>query len=198
MNNIKKVFTSIVLGLGLRGGIVFADTGCLSGSSCTILTSWTFYVESGALCIGSEGSFAFGAHTVSASSQVITGTFTEYFRVDDLKLAYSGYYTTVQMSGHLIGTGGEAISGSNVYMKTPSLNPDFLDGYTLSGVTIHTGMSSFQSLDTARQLILRNPGTVTGSIGSYGTIPEMQLILPPYQAVGTYNGTLVFTLYENA
>jgi hypothetical protein len=58
-------------------------------------------------------------------------------------------------------------------------------------------MAAFQSLDTPRQLIIRNVGANNGIIGQYGVLPQMQLIIPAYQAVGTYTGTLTYTLYSN-
>lgn len=58
-------------------------------------------------------------------------------------------------------------------------------------------MVAYQSLDTARQLIERNTTENFGVVGQYGVTPLMQLIIPPYQPVGTYLATLVYTLYEN-
>lgn len=58
-------------------------------------------------------------------------------------------------------------------------------------------MSAYQSLDTARQLIIRNTAANNGIIGQYGVLPQMQVIIPAYQAVGSYTGTLTYTLYTN-
>jgi hypothetical protein len=82
-------------------------------------------------------------------------------------------------------------------MKTPSATTTLLAGTANAGVVVDAGMSAFQSLETPRQLIKRNTGTNNGVIGQYGTLPEMQLIIPAYQAVGTYSGTLTYTLYSN-
>jgi len=50
--------------------------------------------------------FDFGNFMVSSFEQTVSGAFaTGYFFVDDLKGADSGYYTTVQMSGHLVVSG---------------------------------------------------------------------------------------------
>jgi len=62
---------------------------------------------------------------------------------------------------------------------------------------VHASMASFQSLETPRQLIVRATGVNNGLIGQYGTLPQMQLLIPAYQAVGTYTGTLTYTLYSN-
>ncbi|MFA7284446.1 MAG: hypothetical protein WC004_01325 [Candidatus Absconditabacterales bacterium] len=187
------ILTLILIG----GGVAFAGTGCISDGVCDTTTSVSVSITGGTLCIGSSGAFNFGTYQVSASSQTVTGSFaTGYFYVDDLKGADSGYYTTVQMSGHLMGTGGIVISGSNVYMQS-STTPTLLNGRANARVIVRGGMASFQSLDSARQLILRSGAANLGLLSMYGVLPTMQLVIPAYQPVGTYLGTLVYTLYEN-
>jgi hypothetical protein len=70
-------------------------------------------------------------------------------------------------------------------------------GTANTNVQVQSAMSSFQSLDTARQLIIRNTTTNNGIIGKYGVLPQLQLLIPAYQAVGTYTGTITYTLYTN-
>ncbi|HMY80265.1 MAG TPA: hypothetical protein PLW93_03900 [Candidatus Absconditabacterales bacterium] len=180
---------------------VYAGTGCLNtGTSCTTTTQVEVEILPGDICIGSTGSFDFGNYTASSSSQTVNGTFTDPFYVDDLRGSNTGYYTTVQLSGDLVGPGGATISGSNVYMQTTAIgNPGIttLAGSPNTLVVIDAGMGSYQSLDVARQLIKRPAGANSGVVGMYGTYPLMQLVIPPYQAVGTYTATLVYTLYEN-
>jgi len=53
-------------------------------------------------------------------------------------------------------------------------------------VIINAAMSAFQSLDAPRQLIKRDNAVNLGIIGQYGVLPQMQLIIPAYQAVGAY------------
>jgi hypothetical protein len=135
-------------------------------------------------------------------SQIVTGAFVwtgGYFYVDDLRGANSGYYTTVQMSGNLVGVGW-TIAGSNVSMKTTATGAGgitLLAGTANPLVQIQAGMSAFQTLDVARQLIIRNTAANSWVIGQYGVLPQMQLTIPAYQSVGTYTGTLVYTLYTN-
>lgn len=175
-----------------------AGTGCVSGGTCNTTTTVSVTVTWGNLCIGSSGTFNFGTYTVSSSSQTVTGAFTTgYFFVDDLKGANSGYYTTVQMSGNLVGTGWEVISGQNVYMQTASTGVTLLAWRANSRVYVHTGMLTYQALNVARQLIKRDTANNQGILGMYGTLPLMQLVIPAYQGVGTYVGTLVYTLIEN-
>lgn len=64
-------------------------------------------------------------------------------------------------------------------------------------VVVNTNMSAYQSLDVARRLIERPLQNNFGVVGQYGSTPQMQLVIPAYQSVGTYTATLVYTLYEN-
>ncbi len=179
----------------------FAGTGCIgSGASCFTTTSVQVSILPGNMCIGSTGDFNFGSFTASSSSQTITGAFVGtggYFHVDDLRGANAWYYTTVQLNADLVGPGVATMLRTNVFMKTPSSTTTLLAGAANAGVVVDAGMSAFQSLETPRQLIKRNTGTNNGVIGQYGTLPQLQLIIPAYQAVGTYTGTLTYTLYSN-
>jgi hypothetical protein len=69
-------------------------------------------------------------------------------------------------------------------------------GSSNSNVVVNAGMTSYQTLNTPRRLIERVNGANFGLIGKYGATPSMQLIIPAYQAVGSYTGTLVYTLYN--
>lgn len=181
--------------------VTFAGTGCLNTwTNCNTTTQVQVKILPGTVCIWSTGAFDFGNYQVSSSAQTVSGAFTSPFYVDDLKGADSGYYTTVQVNAALVGPGGATIPNSNVYMKTAAIGNPWIT--TLAGtpntrVIIAAGMASFQSLDTPRQLINRNTAANFWVLGQYGVNPLMQLIIPAYQAVGTYTGTLTYTLYEN-
>lgn len=175
-----------------------ASTGCLQWGTCSVTTQISVTLTGGNICIWSSGVFDFGTYTVSSLSQTVTGAFVwaqGYFFVDDQKGSSQGYYTTLQMSGNLVGTWGEFISGSNVYVQAGS--PELLAWIDNPRVYTHAGMSSYQNLGTARQFINRDTANNQGIIGKYGTLPQMQLVIPAYQGVGTYVGTMVFTLIEN-
>jgi hypothetical protein len=58
-------------------------------------------------------------------------------------------------------------------------------------------MSAFQTLNTPRRLIERLSGANFGLIGQYGVTPQMQLLIPAYQSVGVYSGTLVYTMFNS-
>ena len=180
---------------------VSAATGCLgTGTQCSTNTTITVKINPGDVCIGSTGAFDFGQYTIASTSQTVNGTFTSEFWVEDLKWSDTGYYTTVQMSGNLQGPGSSNISSGNVSMRTASVGNagiTLMGGSANTNVVIDSAMSSYQTLNAPRTLIKRNNGANFGLIGKYGVNPEMQLIIPAYQAVGQYTGTLVYTLYNN-
>jgi hypothetical protein len=58
-------------------------------------------------------------------------------------------------------------------------------------------MASYATLDAARTYIKRDTLANLWVVGQYGALPQLQVVIPAYQAVGTYSATLVYTLYEN-
>jgi hypothetical protein len=184
----------------------YAGTGCIAtgATSCNTTTQVQVDILPGNICIGSTGAYNFGSYTVSSTSQTVNGSFTApdgYFWVDDLKGANSGYYTTVQLNAlGMVGPNGVTIPAANVFMKTPAIGNAGIT--TMAGtanprVEVHPGMAAYQSLNAARQLIIRNTAPNFGVVGKYGTLPQLQLLIPAYQSVGNYVATLTYTLYEN-
>lgn len=189
--------------IGLATNQASAGTWCIgTGTSCSTTTSVQINILPGNMCIGSTGTFNFGSFAASSSIQTVTGAFVGsggYFYVDDLRGADVGYYTTVQV-GNLAGPGSATLGSGNVYVKTAtqgSAGVTLMAGVANTNVQIQAAMSAYQSLNTARQLIIRNTGTNNGLIWQYGVLPQLQIIIPAYQAVGTYTGTLTYTLYSN-
>lgn len=203
----KKFLSLAIFGLAcIFVGAAHAGTWCLATGSTTCNTTTLVQVDilPGNICIGSSGAFDFGDYTVSSSVQTVTWAFigtTGYFFVDDLKGANSWYYTTVQVSGSLVQSGGSGtIPAANVYMKTSatgSAGVTLITGTANTRVQIHSGMANYQSLDVARTLIQRSTGSNFGVLGQYGVLPLLQLLIPAYQPVGSYYATLVYTLIEN-
>lgn len=178
------------------------DAACLTGGpSCSENVTVQVEIQPGDICIGNTGSFDFGTYTASATAQTVTGVFTDEFYVEDLNGGFSGYYTTLQLSGDLTSaTGGNVISGSNVSVKTDATGAGGITtmaGTANTRVVVDAGMAAFQSLDSARTLIKRDPATNFGIVGQYGVIPEMEVVIPAYTPVGVYSATMVYTLYEN-
>lgn len=175
----------------------WTQASCLwTGTSCTENVTVQVEILAGDICIGTTGAFDFGQYTVSSSSQNQTWVFTDEFWVEDLKGADTGYYTTVQLSGDMVGPGTATIPAANVSMKVDSTTVTTMAGSTNTGVVVDSWLLSFTALNSAVTFIERVDGTNNGLIGMYGTIPEMQIVIPAYQSVGTYTATLVYTLYE--
>ncbi|USN54496.1 MAG: hypothetical protein H6765_08270 [Candidatus Peribacteria bacterium] len=150
----------------------------------------------GTISIYATGNFDFGSYTVSTSNQTVTGAFTDYFSVEDLKGADSGYYTTLQMSGDLAGPGGATIPDANVSASVASTGVVTITGGVNPRVEVAAGLLSFSALDSATTFIKRDTAANFGVIGHYGTLPTFQVVIPAYQPVGLYTGTVVYTLYE--
>lgn len=174
---------------------------CLgTGSSCSEDTTVQVTIDPGDICIGSTGSFDFGTYSVTSTAQTVTGAFTNEFWVEDLKGADSGYYTTLQLSGDLVGPGGATIADSAVSVKTAAVGSagiTTMAGTANTRVVVDAGMTAYQALDAARTYIKRDTAANSGVVGKYGALPQLQVVIPAYQAVGTYTATLVYTLYEN-
>ena len=85
-------------------------------------------------------------------------------------------------------------------MKTPATGSGgitLLAGTTNARVIVNAGMANYQTLEAPKNLIQRDNAPNFGVIGKYGVLPQMQVVIPAYQSVGQYTGTLVFTLHEN-
>lgn len=190
-----------VVGLGVDN--TYAGTWCIgSGTSCNTTTSVQVQILPGNMCIGSTGTFNFGTFAASSVAQTVTGSFVGsggYFYVDDLRGADLWYYTTVQTSD-LAGPGVSKLGSGSIFVKTAAIGNagiTTLAGTANPNVQIQAAMAAYQSLDTPRQLIVRANTANNGVIWQYGVLPQLQLLIPAYQAVGTYSGTLTYTLYSN-
>lgn len=199
MTTNKKILTSVILaGFAAVGtSFVSAWTGCLDGSpSCSTNTTVTVNITPGDVCIGNEWSFDFGNFAVSSANQTVDGAFLEPFWVDDLRGDNDGYYTTVQMSGDLVWS-GSSIPAANVSIRADGGITTIGWSANANVVVDSTVAGWYQTLDSAITLIKRDAGANFWLVGRYGTTPELQLLIPAYQSVGNYTGTLVYTLYEN-
>ncbi len=190
--------------LGLLAAVAVVSFGgstqasCLwTGASCSENVTVQVEILPGDICIGTTGSFDFGQYTVSSTSQTQSGTFTDDFWVEDLRGADSGYYTTVQLSGDMVGPGAATIPAANVSIKVPSATPTVIAGSANPGVVIPGTLLSFTPINSAVTFIKRDPWTNNGLIGRYGSTPDLEVLIPAFQSVGTYTATLVYTIYEN-
>ena len=199
MNTNKKILAFWLLAWVITVGSSFvsAGTGCLAGgTTCNTNTTVTVNITPGDVCIGNEGNFHFGNFTISSSSQTVNGTFANPFWVDDLKGDNGWYYTTVQMSGNLAWSGSSSIPAANVSMRANG-GITTMAGSTNANVVVDSAVAgAYQTLNNPVTLIKRDAWANFGLVGQYGTTPQMQLVIPAYQAVGNYTGTLVYTLYD--
>lgn len=151
----------------------------------------------GNVTIGTTGAFNFGSFTVS-SSVVTTGkqfTGNDYFWVDDMKGADSGYYTTIQ-STDLTGTNW-TILASNISMKVDAVTTTLITGTANANVVVANGLLSYSPLNSAVTFIKRDTAANAGKLGRYASFPWLQVAIPAYQAVGSYHANLTYTIIEN-
>ena len=162
-------------------------------------TDVTVQITAGNLSIGinNNETLDFGSFGIPTVATPQTKKFTENFRVEDMEGAEAGYYTTLGMSGDLTSAGGESISAANLAIRaTDAIS--VIDGTTNSNVKVNSTMSSnFASLGGNAVTFIERGQDASGRVGKYGVKPEMELTIPAYQSVGSYSGTLVYTLYEN-
>lgn len=173
------------------------QASCLwTWSSCAENVTVQVEILPGDICIGTTGSFDFGQYTVSSTSQTQTGVFTDEFWVEDLKGSDTGYYTTLQLSGNMTGPWAAFIPATNVSFRVANTTVTLMAWSANAGVTIPAGLTTFTALNSAVTFIERVDGANDGLIGKYGKIPEMEVVIPAYQSVGTYTATMVYTIYE--
>lgn len=201
----KKIVLWVAALVAVTGAAFLAadwvDAACLLGAaSCSEDVTVQVEIQAGDICIGTTGTFDFGTYTSSASAQTVEGSFTDEFYVEDLNGGFSGYYTTLQLSGDLADGSGNTIAASNVSVKTPATGAGAITtmaGTANTRVVVDAGMAAYQTLDSARTLIKRDPAANFGIVGQYWVLPDMQVVIPAYTPVGTYTATMVYTLYEN-
>lgn len=183
---------------GLSAGLL-AATMMLASFANAANTTVNVQITAGTVTYGAPTTMTFtGTLSTSFAAQSLNQDFTgvaNYFWIQDLKGANSGYNTTLQMSGNLI-AGSNFISGSNVSFKTVG-SITTVSGSTNTGVVFDTGAVSYQALNTARTFIYRANTANYGRIGYYAGNINLKVDVPASQAAGSYAGTLVYTLIEN-
>ena len=157
MKKLFKVLPVVALVFGLFAVANTTEASCLgTGASCAENTTVSIDILPGDICIGSTGSFDFGDYTVSASNQTVTGVFTDYFWVEDLRGEDSGYYTTLQLSGNLVGPGGASIAATNASVKVTGTSSVTISGTANANVNLPAGLTSYTALNSAVTFIKRD------------------------------------------
>lgn len=177
----------------------------LSGTATLFLyasnTIVNMEITRGTVTISSPSSFTFSTSlTLSYDAQTLEQEFTggaNNFVVLDMKGSDTGYSTTLQLSGAMTTVNANTVAATNVYFKSSSGNVNLLSGTANPRVVIDANTASFQALDTAKTFIYRNNAANSDVVGKYGQTIFLRIIVPAYQAPGSYAGTLVYTLIEN-
>ncbi len=184
------------LGLAMLG-ILTAAIVMINKTNAQVNTDVYLNILGGNVTIWATGSFNFGTFPVS-SSDITTGkqfTGEDYFRVDDMKGADSGWYTTISVTD-LTGTAG-TISGANVSMKVDSTGTQLITGTANTNVVVSDTLLSYTPINSTITFIKRDAGSNLGKLGRYAAFPWLQITIPAYQSVGAYHGVLTYTIIEN-
>lgn len=180
----------------LVGAVLFVWS-MLAVTKAQVSTDVYLSVLWGNVTIGATGSFNFGSFPVSTTS-VITGkqfTGTDYFRVEDMKGADSGYYTTIAAT-NLTGTNG-TIPATNIAMKVNAVATSLINGTANANVVVSNTLLSYTPINAAVTFIKRDAAANAGKLGRYAAYPWLQVTIPAYQSVGSYHATLTYTIIEN-
>ena len=156
-------------------------------------------ITPGTVTYGAPAALTFATTlSTSFSSQTLAQDFTgvaNYFWIQDLKGADSGYNTTLQMSGNLV-AGSNNIPGANVSFKSVGTITT-VSGTVNAAVQFDAWAAAYQALNVSRTFVYRPIAANAGKIGYYGSNINLQVNVPASQAAGSYAGTLVYTLIEN-
>lgn len=174
-------------------------------SSAKLSSDVYLTIQWGDITIWSQASwFDMGTITVSSTDTTLSDIFNastdDYFFVDDLKWADEGYYTTIQMNDFTQQWGWTGvIPWDNFTIRTTATNPlDTIAGATNPLVNFGNLTATYQAFGSSPlTFISRNNATNNGVIGKYGMYADFELTVPAYTPVGSYQGTLTYTLYEN-
>lgn len=190
----KKTKLWAMLSLGVLAWSLLLTIGAQAAN-----TTVNMQITAGTVTYGAPAALTFATTlTTSFAAQTLAQDFTgsaNYFWVQDLKWADSGYTTTLQMSGNLV-AGSNAISGANVSFKSIG-SIVTVSGSTNTWVVFDSATTSYQALNSSITFIKRLNAPNAGKIGYYGGNVNLQVNVPAGQPAGSYAGTLVYTLIEN-
>lgn len=134
----------------------------------------------------------FWSISVSWVVQEIERQFEDYFRVQDLKAADSGYYTTVVSAG----LAWPLMTITWIYMKAWNIYPELLLGVVWN-VVIGTNLLNYQSIYNNVTYIRRDNAPNYWKINKYWDKPWIKIVVPPYVSPWNYSWTIFFSLNEN-
>lgn len=198
----KTLKKSLIASFGIAS-LMMLGTG--TNAQVSTWTTLNLTITGGTVTHGSTGSFNFGTFTVSNLAQNVSGQFANpnYFFVNDLKGSSSGWYTTLQVT-NLTGTAGTIGSGNvfirvnNTLWTNTTTGIDLITGNINTGVIIGSGgiIGGTFSVNLATPVTFIQRLNTNAILGRRGILPWLQVTIPAFQSVGTYQGTLTYTLYE--
>ena len=132
--------------------------------------------------------------------QTIEQSFTgedNNFWVYDTK-GYTWWYTTIQLSWGLLNPDWtHEIAQENIQFKAdPTITT--IEWQISTAVALATGMDEYKTMTGIYNYIIKNytPECSSCIIGKYGNTPSLKVTIPAFQKADTYNGTIIFTLYN--
>lgn len=168
-----------------------------ASTNAQVSTDVYLSILGGNVTIWATGSFDFGSFTV-ASTETVTGkqfTGDDYFRVDDMKGADSGYYTTLSVTD--LSGANWIIPAANVSVKVDTVNTTLVNGTANTNVVVSSTLLSYTPIDGAVTFIKRDTAANAGKLGRYSAFPWLQVTIPAYQSIGSYQATVTYTIIEN-
>lgn len=200
--NFKSLMAVSLLSVGALAGIACAATPSGDPINTVVqltISSWalTFWVDKTDVIDFGSIEPQFEEHNTPEKS------LGRSFRVQDLKWAASGYYTTISvtdMTG-MVWTTMYTIPAANIKFKAWS-EVKVASGANDHDVEINSALANYASIATPVNYIMRGTDTTTttGWIlwRYYDDGAKMQITIPANLPATTYKGTLIYTLYDRA
>jgi len=180
----------------LVGAFLFA-VSMMAVTKAQVSTDVYLTILWGNVTIGQSGSLDFGSLTVASTDTNLEKQFTwiNYFWVEDMKGADSGYYTTLQVTDLSWDNG--TIPAANISTKVDTTVTTKINGTDNANVVVSNTLLNYTPLNSAITFIKRDDAANAGKLGKYAAYPWLQVTIPAYQSVGLYHATLTYTLIEN-
>ena len=131
--------------------------------------------------------------TTETTWTTISAQFSWYFSVIDATWFNPWRYTTLAISD--LSWTYETISNTWIQIIATWITTLSWDANSL--VQLDSSWSTYQVFSGTRTFLQRDYGDNQNILWTYGTRPTLQIDIPAYQRVDTYQATITYTLYEN-
>jgi hypothetical protein len=185
-------FTSgdTVVALSLSGTAYYANATIPDGSYLSFVDT---NVTSSSISITAPTSFSMWTGQIQSVLRSLSGQ-SSNFTVIDNKGSTSGYYTTLSVSS-LVGSITGTIANSAIQIKA---DPIALLSWTPNpAVYVDPDLSAYTPATWSLLFIQRDVWSGGGIFGTYGSKIWLKINVPAYASLGTYTGTITYTLIEN-